>query len=416
MMSLNHLITLPPRRARRRARWVGVIVATHLLLGCTGDDRPFNEAIEASESGVGSLVVRALEGTLQPVSVAVGGEVLLGITAFNSAGVEIALDTDDRDWSVSDSSIASITRNGLLSGIADGEVDVNFSFGEFDASPLTVTVSSLPLDGVSSIEGPDQLEACLAADYYAVGSFGELSRSLTDVVWSLGAPGEVELISDATEIPGAIRVIANEPGTVALAATAEAVFSLTLDLVVANTLTGLNFPTGLRAVGEGESISLTATGSFTRNGIEAIVDVTDSVQWLVTDGTGSATITTVGLDRGELTGVESGSVNVEIVCGAFRASQVVQVTSDDGSDDGLAFDVGSSVTLVLTGGGLQLAVSTGSTYDDDDDVSDDVTWSSSNTGVVTVSSEGLLLPVASGTATITVALGDESETLSVTVN
>ena len=168
----------------------------------------------------------------------------------------------------------------------------------------------------------------------------------------------------------------------------------------------------------GSTISLTAIATFDQAGIVAVVDVSDSISWSVEDGTGSATITNSGLERGDLTGVSAGTVTVAVTCGAFFVSETVEILStvDDDDDEGLSFESGTTLTLALGGTGVQLAVSTGSSFDDDNDVTDDVTFESFDTSIATVSATGFLLPVSSGTTAIQATLDGESATLAVTVN
>jgi hypothetical protein len=396
------------------ARAAGLSVVL-LISACSGDERPFTEAVEVAQSDIGRIDVSVLDGTLTPVSVAVGGQLQLGITSFTTAGVQTDLDTEDRDWSVSDTNVATINRDGLLTGLANGEVDVNFALGSLQAASLTVTVSSAGLDGLAFIDGDTDPDACLGSNYAAVGSFGELERVLTDVVWSLDVPGAGELIEQPST-PGAITLVANAPGTTSITAN-SAGFSQTLDLVVADTLMGLSFPAGTRVVEVGESISLTVSGNYNRNGIDVFETLTDFVQWQVIDGTGNATISNDDFARGVLTGTEEGQVTVEAFCGDFRTlGQVVLITSDDDNDasDELSFEQNSPVTIGVAGS-LQLSVSTGSTYDEDDDVSDDVTWQSLTPGVATVTRTGFVQAVAVGSAQIQVTLDGETETITVNV-
>ncbi len=400
-----------------KALTTSLLIALPLMLvGCTGDERPFEEAIEAAENNIASLEVTALPGVLEPPTIRVGERIRLTAIAFNPAGVDSEFDTEDRNWSVSDTSVASIDRNGILLGRADGQVDVSLDFGGVSTTSLTVNVSSAALAGVTSINGPSELEACQGAEYLAIGTLSDGNDvNLLDVDWAREPVDSTELISQAADQPGRIVLVASEPGQVMLSATSDG-FSLSTEFEVLDNLTDLSFPSGLRAVDEGSTIELSAIGTYTREDADTLVDVTEFVSWSVTDGTGSATITNGPVDRGALTGVGSGTVNVEVVCGGFRASNIVQITSDDDDDDdGLAFANGTSLTVSLTSGGTQLAVSTGSSYDQDNDVSDDVTWQSLDTSIVSITSDGVIFPMSAGTVTILVTLDEESATLSVTV-
>lgn len=391
-------------------------VVAMVLVACSGDDRPFEEAIEASDSDIVRLEVAPLEGVIIPVTIGVGETLRFEALAFNPAGVEIAFDSSDRAWGVSDGSVASIDGDGLLTGVGDGVVDVQLNFGGIAAAPLSVAVSSATLASIVEIVGPEEPEACQTTEYTATGGFDDgTERTLTDVVWALAPGSTAELLSEAGDGFGRILLLPQNPELVTLMAQ-SAGQTLSRDLTVADNLSGVSFPAGLRAVDVGGTISLIATATFNRDGVEAMVDVSDSVVWSVTDGTGSATITTVGLERGDLTGVSAGTVSVTASCGAFLASQIVQIVSDDDDDDdGLSFESGTSLSLALSGTGQQLAVSTGSSFDEDDDVSDEVTWQSLDTGVVTVSTTGFVVPVSLGTADILVTLDGESAVLSITV-
>jgi len=87
---------------------------------------------------------------------------------------------------------------------------------------------------------------------------------------------------------------------------------------------------------------------------------------------------------------------------------------DNDASDELSFEQNSPVTIGVAGS-LQLSVSTGSTYDEDDDVSDDVTWQSLTPGVATVTRTGFVQAVAVGSAQIQVTLDGETETITVNV-
>lgn len=388
------------------------------VVACSGDDRPFEEALEASQSNIASLEVVPLEGVVSPVTIGVNQVLRLTATARNGAGVVTAFDASDRDWRVSDSQVARIDRNGLLTGLADGSVSVALRFGGIEASALSVNVSSADLVAITEISGSAEAEPCLAAEYLAIGAFSDGSeRTLSNVVWSIDADADAELISEAGDSLGRIRLIANTPGTVTLAADSNGA-STTRDITVVDTLAELNFPQGVRVVTEGNSIQLAASAVYTRDTGSVSEDVTNSVSWSVADGTGSASVSNGALSRGLLTGTESGLVNVTAECGEFRATQTVQVLADedDEDSDGLVFSVGNTLTVALSNGGLQLQVSTGSSFDADNEVTDEITWQSTNPNIADISPTGVLTPINAGFAQIIATRDGEQVTLGVTVS
>lgn len=412
----------------RRLRNCGARIVDHrlampllacTLVACTGDERPFEEALEAADSNIARLEVLPLAGVVTPVTVGVGERIRLTASAFNGAGVPTGFDSEDRSWQVSDSSVASIDRDGLLLGRADGSVDVGLSFGGLQATPLNVTVSSAELVSIASIEGDAVVEPCLASEYLAIGNFSDGSeRTLSSVTWS-GNPATVaDLISEAGDSLGRIRLIGTEPGVVELTATAGGNL-LSRDITISDNLTGLTFPQGLRVVDEGGSVQLMANGTYTRDGVSEVAEVTNFVSWSVSADTGSATITNAAFERGLLTGTDEGIVTVTARCGDFQATQTVQILSDDdaddGDDDGLSLSVDGPLSLPITGGAFQLQASTGSSFDADNEVTDSVDWSSNNPNVVDVSPTGVLQPINLGNALVTAQLGGDVVTLSVTV-
>ncbi|MBN2980293.1 MULTISPECIES: Ig-like domain-containing protein [Cohnella] len=141
---------------------------------------------------------------------------------------------------------------------------------------------------------------------------------------------------------------------------------------------------------QGESLSLNAIGKETNGGGET--DVTDEAAWstsnssvaTVEDGvvtllaSGEATITVSYLGR-----TDSVKLTVSSPYSSLKFDQSGPIEMYVGDDD----YTGLTVTATLKAGGTET-------------VTDKVTWSSSNTGVVTVDEDGAVTPVGVGTAEI----------------
>jgi len=111
-----------------------------------------------------------------------------------------------------------------------------------------------------------------------------------------------------------------------------------------------------------------------------------------------------------VTAIGNGTATIATVSGSANGTASVAVTqvasTVELSPSSLEFEsIGSTATLSAT-----VKDAAGVTISDAP-----VTWSSSNTAVVTVSSAGLVTSVATGTATVTATSGSASATASVTV-
>ena len=127
------------------------------------------------------------------------------------------------------------------------------------------------------------------------------------------------------------------------------------------------------------------------------IDPSDASNKNVTWSSDKETVATVS-DEGLITGVGEGTATITATTmdGGFKAECEVTVTPIDVAVDGVSLDT-TAVELVI-GDTQQLTA----TVTPDEATNKDVTWSSSNDSIVTVSDEGLITAVAEGRAIITV--------------
>lgn len=148
----------------------------------------------------------------------------------------------------------------------------------------------------------------------------------------------------------------------------------------------------------------TATGTFGNN---TTGDVTSQVTW-VSSATNVATISTAGL----ATAVALGTSNITAKSGSVISPAAVLTVSNK-TVTSIAVSPSSQT---LTAGTQQQYTAT-ATYSDGSfgDITTSVTWTSSNTGVATISSAGLATAVATGTTTISATLNSVIGTATLTV-
>jgi uncharacterized protein YjdB len=139
-----------------------------------------------------------------------------------------------------------------------------------------------------------------------------------------------------------------------------------------------------------------------------VTDVTGKATWKVTPAT-AATISATGLLTGGAVGAakvqadfggKSGTIDITVAAVAAKLTAIA-VTAAASS-----VEIGNTVKLTAIG-----------TYDDGSkpDISGKVTWTSSNTGLATVSAQGVATAVAVGTVTFTAALEGLAGTSTITV-
>ena len=156
----------------------------------------------------------------------------------------------------------------------------------------------------------------------------------------------------------------------------------------------------------GSSQQLTATATYSDG---STANVTSTVAWTAANAS-VATVNSAGL----ATGVGSGSTSVSATLGGISGSDMLAVAAGAKTVSSIA------ITPANAGVAMNSAVqlSATATYSDNStaDVTSAATWTAAHITVATVSTDGLVTGVASGSTTISAALSGVSGTDSVTVN
>ena len=176
--------------------------------------------------------------------------------------------------------------------------------------------------------------------------------------------------------------------------------SSTITSITISPASALILPTGTQ--------QYSATGTFGNN---TTGDVTDQVTW-TSSATNVATIDTSGL----ATAVALGSTNITATSGS-----VISTASPLTVSNKTVNSVSVSCTTTTLTVGTQTQCTATATYSDNSssNVTNLASWTSSDTGVATVTSGsggGLVTPVASGSATISALYGGQTGSISITVD
>ncbi|WP_020621318.1 Ig-like domain-containing protein [Colwellia piezophila] len=222
-------------------------------------------------------------------------------------------------------------------------------------------------DGVVTIEAGDQIEI-LSVEDYATGQNISVNGN------------EIQ-----TTIPGGvIRVLYVKTNTTLIAVTGIAISN----------------QNGAFHVGDTQQLSASITPSNAAN---------ISVTW----SSNNSAVATVN-STGKVTAVSAGTAKITVtsVDGSFTASTTITVTTAVVTDIAVTgISLSSQSGTLYINNTLQLSA----TITPDNATNTNVTWSSDNSAVVTVSSNGLVTAVKNGTATITVTSTDGSFTANTTI-
>lgn len=296
-------------------------------------------------------------------------------------------------WTSSDTSIATVSTSGKVSGKANGTATITVTTVDGNkTATCTVTVAdSIAVTGVSL--NKTAMSLGVGASETLVATISPSNATNKSVTWS-SSDTSVATVSSRSG-----KVTAKKTGSATITATTAdggkiAICTVTVE---ATAVTGVSLNKNTLSLNIGDSESLTAT-------IAPSNASNKSVTWTSSD-TSVATVSTSGKIDAKAAG--SSTITVKTTDGGKTAACTVTVfpiavTAVDLNKTTLSLNIGSSENLVAT---VSPANATNQS----------VTWSSSDTSIVTVSSSGKVTRKAAGTATITVTTVDGGKTAICTV-
>lgn len=318
---------------------------------------------------VSSLTIRAGESVTLPLS-------------YNPGNT-----TDDRltEWTSSNPAVASVSSNGTVRAAGTGKTTITASCGNFTAScQITVII---PVTAVSISQTALTLNRGTSASLSAAIAPSNTTEQ-PYISWSSDNTAVASVSGGVVTAVGA--------GTATITASHDDI-AASCTVTVLSPMTGISFEQSSVTIIQGYSAPLSLTF--------APADTTDSrnASWS-SDNPAVASVA-----DGIVTAVAEGTCTVTAVVGAFRAQASVTVTPYIAVDSvtlnssALTFDsIGQQAALtasVLPANASEHGVS----------------WSSSNSSVATVSADGIVTAVGSGSAVIRAAAGDKSASCTVTV-
>jgi len=292
-------------------------------------------------------------------------------------------------WNSSNNSIATVY-NGVVTGLGAGTATITVTAEGGKTATCTVTVSNVAVTGVTLNKSSTSL---------FVGSTETLTATVTpadaankNVSWSSGnnsiatvSNGVVTAVAAGTTVITATTVDGNKTASCIVTVNPVAVSGVTLN----KSSTGI-------IVGNTETLTATIAPSNATN---------QNVTW----NSGNSAVATVS--GGVVTPVAVGStvITATTVDGGKTATCNVTVYTNTVAVSGVTLN--KSSTSLFVGGTETLTAAIAPS----NATNQNVTWSSDNTFVATVTAGGAVTAVAAGTAVITVTTADQGKTAACTV-
>ncbi len=305
--------------------------------------------------------------------------------------------------------VGSASAGGLATALSLGSTQITAALGSISGS-TTLTVSAAALVAIGVTPGNPGLALGLKTQFTAIGTYTDnTTQNLTAAAqWSSSNPA-LASVSNAAGFEGLATALGT--GAVTVSAAMGTIQGSTTLTVTPATLVSIAVTPAGPSIADGTSLKFTATGTYTDNSTQ---NLTTAVAWSSSNA-GIAAVSNAAGSNGLATGLGQGSATIGAALGSVSGSTALDVTP--------ATLVSLSVIPAnpsIAAGTTQQFTVTG-TYTDrsTQDLTSSVSWSSSDTTVVSVSNaagtNGLAASLAMGSATITASLGSIAGSTGLTV-
>jgi trimeric autotransporter adhesin len=314
-------------------------------------------------------------------------------------------------WATANPAIATINSSGLATSVAQGSTVVTATYNSVVAT-TTLFVTDARLNSITISPTNATAPVGTQVRYRATGTFSDGStRDVTSsAVWATSNTTIAEFLTDPAQIGTAN---AKAVGTVSVTATLGTVSASTNLTVSAAELQSLAITPTNAALPDGQTLQYTAIGTFT-DGSTQDLTANANLNW-GSSIPGVATISNGGLTKGRATAVAPGMTVITASTTVALNSKTVTTT--------LTVTDPVLTSLAITPPNQSIPLGTTRQFNALGTLSDgsvvtlttSVAWSSSNTAVATINTNGLAQGVGIGTVTITAASGNISATTQLTV-
>jgi phospholipase C/uncharacterized protein YjdB len=260
------------------------------------------------------------------------------------------------------------------------------------ATPSAVLISIAVTPSTASVAA-GEIQQFTAKGTYSNGT----TQKLTNATWTSSSLSVATVSSS-----GLATSIA--PGTATITAASGTISGLATLTVTAAVLTSIAVTPSSASVTVGFTQPFTATGTYSNGTIQ---NLTTKASWT----SSNTSVATVKLHGGSATAVAPGTATITAALGAIQGSATLNVGSPvlvslAVTPANPSFALGTTTSLVATG-----TYSDGSTLV----LTNSVTWSTGNSSIATVNSQGVAASVALGSTPVTAASSNISGSTTLTV-
>ena len=304
--------------------------------------------------------------------------------------------TSSATWTSSQPAVASISASGVALGASPGTTSITAQSGTVSVN-TDLTVNSATLLSISVTPSGTSVVVGTTTQFQAIATYsdGSTQNITSQVTWSSSNPSAASINSI-----GLLTV--QTTGAITISATNGATITSVNETAVSATLVSMSLTPSAPSIAKGTTQQFQVTGTYNNGETE---NITDSVSWQ-SSAPNVATVSNTGLASGVSSGnaqiwVNEGSVDAMVTLTVSPATLVSLATTPQSA----SIANGTSQQFHAMG-----TLSDGSTQD----LTNTVSWSSSNSGAATMNASGLA--TSSGVGTTTIAAQSGTVTTSSTLN
>jgi trimeric autotransporter adhesin len=369
-----------------------LLLGLSLFVGCGGSSG-------SSSTPPPTVTLTAIAVTPSTPSINVGATQQFTATGTYSDGTTKNL-TASANWISVTSSVATINTSGLATAVAVGTSSITATSGAVVGS-TTLTVAN-PLVSITVTPPTVTLPPVGQQQFTATGKYadGTTQNITSTVTWASSAP-------TVAAINPAGLAVAVAPGTTTISATLGTI-SGTATLTVTNPIVSIAVTPANPSIPVGINYQFAATATFFD---KTTGDITSTATWTSSDPT-VATVSSQTPTQGLATSIKAGTTTIQASSGGVNGSTTLTVNSATLSSIAVT---PANDTLVLA---YQQQYTATGTYSDSttQNITDSVTWASSNASAATITTSGLATGVGVGSTTISAAKDGKTGSTNLTVS